>query len=89
MCQGLAREPRQATSGRSRFLDACRAYNAGELDLATLHQRTEQLGFAIVIAAFQRIGGGEGPVVYHEDKRRDQVGGLALTDDGPSQTRNA
>ncbi|WP_248965775.1 hypothetical protein [Sphaerisporangium perillae] len=52
LCQALQRQPRQGIAARSKFLDACRAFNAGELDRDALHRRTVQLGFNNVIDAF-------------------------------------
>ena len=62
LCAALGREPRHGTAAKSRFLDACRAYNARELDRDLLCQRTEELGFANVVTAFQRLPGGAIPV---------------------------
>src|ERR1017187_3576089 len=52
ICEHLQAEDRQATSSRSRFLDACRARNRGELDQAQLIEITVRLGFGNVIDAF-------------------------------------
>lgn len=82
LCQALQRQPRQGTATRSRFLDACRAFNAGELDRDTLHRRTVQLGFNNVIDAFPQLSGGQAPVRYYEDQRRNStVPGLVLRDE--------
>ncbi|MEU1734378.1 HNH endonuclease signature motif containing protein [Streptosporangium sp. NPDC020145] len=82
LCQALRRQDRQGTAARSRFLDACRAFNAGELDRDTLHRRTVQFGFANVVDAFPQLGGGLAPVRYYEDRRRDSTApGLVLRDE--------
>ncbi|MEU9831302.1 HNH endonuclease signature motif containing protein [Streptosporangium sp. NPDC048047] len=82
LCQALQRQPRQGTSESSRFLAACRAFNAGEIDLDTLHRRTVQLGFANVIDAFPKLGGDQAPVRYYEDRRKSPVSpGLVLRDE--------
>ncbi|WP_169983553.1 HNH endonuclease domain-containing protein [Microbispora sp. H10836] len=82
LCQALQRQPRQGTAARSRFLDACRTFNAGELDRDTLHQRTVQLGFANVIDAFPQLSGNPAPVRYYEDRRKNSAApGLVLRDE--------
>ncbi|MGW0066638.1 HNH endonuclease [Streptosporangium sandarakinum] len=81
LCQALQRQPRQGTSGRSKFLDACRAFNTGDLDLDTLHRRTVQLGFVNVIDAFPKLGGEQAPVRYYEDRRKSPAPGLVLRDE--------
>ncbi len=40
ICEHLLAEDRQSTSARSRFLDACRSHNRGELDAAQLGEVT-------------------------------------------------
>ena len=45
ICEHLKKEPRQSTSRSSRFLDACRAYNEGEIPHDRLVDVTESLGF--------------------------------------------
>ncbi|MFB4273087.1 HNH endonuclease [Nonomuraea sp. GTA35] len=82
LCEALQRQPRQGTSARSKFLDACRAFNAGELDRDTLHRRTVQLGFSNVIDAFPKLGGDQAPVRFYEDERKNSAApGLVLRDE--------
>ncbi|MEU4836002.1 HNH endonuclease signature motif containing protein [Streptosporangium sp. NPDC023615] len=82
LCQALQRQPRQGTAARSRFLDACRAFNVGDLDRDTLHRRTVQLGFGNVIDAFPQLRGGQAPVRYYEDRRRNStLPGLVIRDE--------
>ncbi|MEW9554057.1 HNH endonuclease [Nonomuraea sp. NPDC050783] len=82
LCQALQRQPRQGTAARSKFLDACRAFNAGELDRDALHRRTVQLGFNNVIDAFPQLGGDQAPVCYYEDQRKNSAApGLVLRDE--------
>jgi hypothetical protein len=59
ICEHLLAEDRQSTSARSRFLEACRSRNRGELDAAQLAEVTVQLGFNNVIDAFHISRGGE------------------------------
>jgi hypothetical protein len=70
---------RQATSPRSRFLDACRSFNAGELSLDRLNEETVRLGFVNVIDAFHVVGSGEVPDRFFLDERKT-TGGIRVTD---------
>lgn len=80
LCEALRREPRQGTASRSRFLDALRARNSGELDAAAVADATTRLGFANVVDAFPQLDGDKAPVQYYEDRRKDRgVRGLVLT----------
>src|SRR6185369_11045739 len=45
LCEHLRHTDKQATSKQSRFLDACRAFNRGEIDKDRLIASTAQLGF--------------------------------------------
>ncbi|WP_063819264.1 HNH endonuclease [Herbidospora cretacea] len=82
LCQALKRQPRQSTASSSKFLDACRGFNAGELDRDTLHRRTVQLGFSNVIDAFPQLAGSQAPVRYYEDQRKNSANpGLLLRDE--------
>ncbi|GHH64849.1 hypothetical protein GCM10017673_08240 [Streptosporangium violaceochromogenes] len=81
LCQALERRPRQGTAARSGFLDACRAFNAGELDRDALHRRTVRLGFSNVVDAFPQLGGVQAPVRYYEDQRKSPAPGLVLRDE--------
>jgi hypothetical protein len=45
ICEHLSNAPKQATSQSSRFLDACRKRNSGELDEQQLRSTTTALGF--------------------------------------------
>ena len=49
ICEHLLHSPKQATSGSSRFLDACRLYNNGEITHEELLNTTVKLGFNNVI----------------------------------------
>ncbi|MGD0069491.1 MAG: hypothetical protein ABSB76_39480, partial [Streptosporangiaceae bacterium] len=52
LCEHLQVEDRQSTAPQSRFLDACRSRNRGDLEGAQLTEATVRLGFANVIDAF-------------------------------------
>jgi hypothetical protein len=55
---------RQTTSHSSRFLDACRAFNRGELAEDRLVATTARFGFNNVIDAFHVVGAGLVPVRF-------------------------
>ena len=82
LCEHLARVDRQATSRSSRFLDACRAFNRGELPEGRLVEATVRLGFANVIDAFHVVGNGPVPARFFLDERvGNGAPALRLTDD--------
>lgn len=70
---------KQATSGQSRFLDACRSFNKGEIQEAQLIEQTVRLGFQNVIDAFHNVHGSEIPTRFFLDERTTN-GGIRLTD---------
>ena len=80
LCEHLERR-KQGTFGQSRFLDACRAYNRGELTQTQLIEQTARLGFSNVIDAFHVVNQGEVPVRFFTDERRQSARGIRLTDD--------
>lgn len=80
VCEHLQLSDKQATSGSSRYLDACRAFNKGELTKDALTAKTVQLGFNNVIDAFHVVSGGEVGVRFFLDERQAN-GGIRLTDD--------
>ena len=71
---------KQATSASSRFLDACRNYNSGEIDKEKLLSATMQLGFNNVIDAFHVVGDDEIPMRFFIDERK-QNQGIRITDE--------
>ena len=80
ICEHLRVEDRQSTSAMSRFLDACRSRNRGELDDEQLAEVTVRLGFANVIDAFH-IGRDGQPTQtpFFVDERSSRQG-ITLTD---------
>lgn len=58
-CRHLQAVDRQGTSSRSRFLDACRSHNAGEITQDDLVETTRRLGFQNVIDAFHVLDGAD------------------------------
>ncbi len=84
LCQHLSVVDKQTTSRSSKFLDACRAFNRGEISEEALAVTTAKLGFVNVIDAFHVVGRGPVPVRFFEDERkgsRDGSGGIRLSDD--------
>ena len=57
MAEHLKRIDKQATSASSKFLDACRGFNSGEVSETQLIEQTVRLGFNNVIDAFHVVGG--------------------------------
>lgn len=81
LCEHLRHTDRQGTFERSRFLDACRAFNRGEIDADELRDTTVRLGFQNVIDAFHVVGNEPLEVRFFEDERRGHIRGIRLTDD--------
>lgn len=71
---------KQTTSRSSKFLDACRGFNAGEISKARLIDETIKRGFENVIDAFHNLSFGETPVRFFMDERQTSKS-IALTDD--------
>jgi hypothetical protein len=80
ICKHLQVEDRQSTSAESRFLDACRSYNRGELDAGKLAETTVRLGFANVVDAFHVSRGGEPTQTRFFVDERASRQGITLTD---------
>ena len=70
VAEHLRTHDKQGTFQQSRFLDACRAYNSGELDADGLRAKTVQLGFANVIDAFHVVDQAEVPERFFVDERK-------------------
>jgi hypothetical protein len=81
LCEHLRLSDKQGTFARSRFLDACRAFNRGELTETQLIEQTARLGFSNVIDAFHVVNQGEVPVRFFVDERRQSTKGIRLTDE--------
>lgn len=76
----LRTHDKQGTFERSRFLDACRAFNRAELDEDGLRAKTVQLGFVNVIDAFHIVDRSEVASRFFIDERRGGKG-IRLTDE--------
>ncbi|WP_260596947.1 HNH endonuclease [Sphingomonas endolithica] len=70
----LAQAAKQATSQSSRFLEACRGANAGNVSDDELQSITVSLGFNNVIDAFHRLGSQEVEQRFFLDERSTTAG---------------
>lgn len=75
----LKANDKQGTFQRSKFLDACRGYNRGEVSADALREQTVQLGFNNVIDAFHVVDQSEVATRFFTDERRTG-GGIRLTE---------
>jgi 5-methylcytosine-specific restriction endonuclease McrA len=73
-------EDRQSTSAQSRFLDARRSRNCGDLDAGQLAEATVRLGFANVVDAFHISRGGQPTETRFFTDERASRQGITLTD---------
>ena len=80
LCEHLQVEDRQSTAPQSRFLDACRSRNRGDLESAQLTEATVRLGFANVIDAFHISRGGQPTQTRFFVDERASRQGITLTD---------
>ena len=76
----LKKADKQTTSRSSRFLDACRQFNEGEITKERLIDTTVRLGFENVIDAFHNVNKSEIPVRFFTDERNRTHKGITLTD---------
>ncbi len=81
LCEHLKHVDTQGTSQQSRFLDACRYFNAGVINQTELVTATSYLGFRNVIDAFHIVDGSEGSVRFFVDERRGKTRGIRITED--------
>ena len=80
IAEHLKQVDKQASSPSSKFLDACRSYNKGEIDKNSLIEDTVRLGFNNVIDAFHVVGGANLPKRFFIDER-SQTEGIRITDE--------
>jgi len=80
ICSHLRLAERQGTFQQSRFLDACRRANAGELTRDQLIETTVKLGFNNVIDAFHVLGREPIDRRFFEDERK-KSSGIRVTDE--------
>ncbi|YCH31099.1 HNH endonuclease [Erwinia sp. D4-22] len=80
LCAHLQEAPKQTTSSRSQFLEACIQFNQGELSEAQLIEITVKRGFANVIDAFHHVNRAEIDKRFFIDERKTAKG-IRLTAD--------
>ena len=81
LCEHIANSPKQATSGTSQFLDACKNFNAGTISKEELLDVTAKKGFINVIDAFHNVNNGELPVRFYEKDYQPRNKKIILTDE--------
>lgn len=81
ICAHLQKVDTQSTSAGSRFLDACRHFNAGRISRDELVATTALLGFNDVIDAFHVVGRTEVHTRFFADERRQSLRGIRFTDE--------
>ncbi|MCX5042441.1 hypothetical protein OG921_04535 [Aldersonia sp. NBC_00410] len=79
VAEHLRTHDKQGTFQKSQFLDACRAFNSGELDTEGLRAKTARLGFQNVIDAFHIVDQSEVPQRFFIDERKTNKG-VRITD---------
>ena len=80
LCQHLLIENKQSTSNSSRFLDALRSFNNGEITENQKIDTTVRLGFTNVIDAFHVVGNQDVPIRFFSDERKSSQPGIRLTE---------
>src|SRR5262249_37215377 len=81
ICTHLKEVDTQATSAGSRFLDACRHFNAGRITHAELVETTVLLGFNNVIDAFHVVDRADVSTRFFHDERQKSLRGIRFTDE--------
>lgn len=79
-CRHLLTAPKQITSRSSRYIDACNAFNQGEISQDSLINTTVRLGFNNVIDAFHNVNNAEIATRFFVDERKT-ANSIRLTDD--------
>ncbi len=78
VCEHLKQSPKQSTSASSKFLDACKEFNDGDLSQDALVGVTIKLGFKNVIDAFHVVNGEDVSKRFFVDERKES-GGIRIT----------
>ena len=81
ICEHLNNADKQITSRTSTFLEACRAFNRGEIERDQLLRTTTQHGFNNVIDAFHVVNSEDVPTRFFLDERTGKTKGIRITDD--------
>ena len=81
LCTHLKEIDTQSTSSGSRFLDACRHFNAGRITQTELIETTTLLGFNNVIDAFHVVDRADVGTRFFVDERQHSLRGIRFTDE--------
>jgi hypothetical protein len=81
ICTHLEEVDTQSTSSGSRFLDACRHFNAGRITHTELVENTALLGFNNVIDAFHVVDRADVATRFFVDERQQALRGIRFTDE--------
>lgn len=81
LCTHLAEVDTQATSAGSRFLDACRHFNAGRINDTELIDTTVLMGSNNVIDAFHVVDRSDVETRFFVDERQTPLRGIRFTDE--------
>lgn len=81
LCTHIKDVDTQSTSAGSRFLDACRHFNAGRITETELIETTALLGFNNVIDAFHVVDRAEVGTRFFVDERQQSLRGIRFTDE--------
>ncbi|OBG38130.1 hypothetical protein A5673_15625 [Mycobacterium sp. E3198] len=81
LCAHLKEVDTQSTSSGSRFLDACRHFNAGRITQTELVETTALLGFNNVIDAFHVVDRADVGTRFFVDERHQSLRGIRFTDE--------
>lgn len=81
ICAHLSQVDTQSTSAGSRFLDACRHFNAGRIEHDELVGATALLGFNNVIDAFHVVDSADVGTRFFVDERQQSLRGIRFTDE--------
>jgi 5-methylcytosine-specific restriction endonuclease McrA len=81
LCAHLREIDTQSTSSGSRFLDACRHFNAGRITDDELVSTTALMGFNNVIDAFHVVDRADVKTRFFTDERQQLLRGIRFTDE--------
>lgn len=80
ICEHLKINNKQATSQSSKFLNACRDFNNGNITYDEIIHLTKKHGFENVLDAFHNVNQQNIPVSFFEVKKEGRSKGIILTD---------
>lgn len=81
MCNHVAEAPRQATGKPGPFIEACRKFNADEIDKDELISSTIANGFNCVLDKFHNVNRAKLPIKFYEVSGSRNARTLTLTDE--------